>query len=117
MKINEKDQKIIDSLKIGKLVKSFMTIILEKNLISEKEIQNLMEKDYSKDTLYVIFPILKKVNNKISLKENGMINGNRRYYAQTIENNKTEYLLTNEWKEFHRENFVNWMKRKVSDLE
>ena len=31
-------------------------------------------------------------------------------------NNKTEYLLTNEWKEFHREDFVNWMKRKVKDI-
>jgi len=115
MKINDKDQDIIDSLKIGKLVKNFMTIILEKDLISENEIQNLLKKDYSKNTLNVIFPILKKVDNKISLKENGMINGNRRYYAKPIENNKTEYLLTNEWKEFHRENFVNWMKRKVKD--
>ena len=116
MEITQKDRKDIDSLKIGKLVKSFMTVILEKGLISENEIQNLLKKEYSKFTFNVIFPILKKVDYKISLKENGMINGNRRYYAKPIENNKTEYLLTNEWKEFHREDFVNWLKRKVKDL-
>ena len=116
MEISEKDQKIIDDLKIGKLVKNFITIILEKELISENEIENLLKKDYSKLTFNVIFPILKKIDYKIPLKENRMINGNPRYYAKPIMNNKTQYLLTNEWKEFHREDFVNWMKRKVKDI-
>lgn len=116
MEITEKDQKIIDNLKIGKLVKSFMTIILEKELISDNEIEKLTQKEYCKENLNVIFPILKKLNNKISLKENRIINGNQRYYAHPIINNNTKYLLTNEWKEFHRENFVNWLKIKVKNI-
>jgi hypothetical protein len=117
MEISEKDQKIINDLKIGRLVKTFMTIILEKELISENEIENLMQKEYCKENLNVIFPILKKLNNKISLKENRIINKNQRYYANPIVNNNTKYLLTNEWKEFHRENFVNWLKIKVKNIE
>ena len=115
MKITEEEKQAIDKVKIGKLVKNLMTLILEKDLISENEIQNLLKKDYSKFTFNVIFPILKKVDEKTSLTENAMINGNRRYYAKPIENNKTEYLLTNEWKEFHREDFVKWLERKVKD--
>lgn len=115
MEISEETQKTIDSLKIGKLVNNLMTKILENNLISETEIQNLLQKDYSKFTFNVIFPILKKVDDKIPFKENRMINGNPRYYTKSIENNDTEYLLTNEWKEYNRENFVNWLKRKVKD--
>jgi len=116
MEISESEKKELDKLKIGKLVKNTMSIILEKDLISENEIQNLLKKDYSKFTFNVIFPILKKVDKKISLKENGLINGNPRYYAKPIENRETEYLLTNEWKEYNREDFMNWLKRKVSDL-
>ena len=116
MEISGKDQKWFDSLKIGKLVHNLMTIILQKDLITENEIKNLLEKEYSKFNFNVIFPILKKVDNNIPLKENRMINGNQRYYANPIKNNEIEYLLTNEWKEFHRENFVNWLKRKVKDI-
>lgn len=115
MEITEKDKEILDNMKIGKLVKNLMTIILEKDLITETEIQNLQKKEYSKLTFNVIFPLLKRVDNKFSLKENGMINGNPRYYSKSIENNKTEYLLTNEWKEYNRENFMIWLKRKVKD--
>ena len=115
MEITEKDKKNLDSLKIGKLVKNLMTIILEKDLITETEIQNLQKKEYSKFTFNVIFPLLKKVDEKLSLKENGMINGNPRYYSNPIKNKKTEYLLTNEWKEYNREDFMIWLKRKVKD--
>jgi len=45
-----------------------------------------------------------------------MINGNPRYYVKPIENRKTQYLLTNEWKEYNREDFMSWLKRKVTDL-
>ena len=115
MKIKEEEKKEIDKVKIGKLVRNLMILILEKDLITKNEIDNLLQKDYSKFTFNVIFPILKKVDKKISLTENAMINGNRRYYAKPIENNKTEYLLANEWKEFHREDFIKWLKRKVKD--
>lgn len=116
MKIPENDQKIIDNLKIGKLVKTFITIILEKELISENEIESLLKRDYSKLTFNVIYPILRKVDYTIPLKENRIINGNPRYYSKPIKFKKTEYFLTNEWKEFHREDFLNWLKRKVKDL-
>ena len=116
MEITENDKKNLDNLKIGKLVNSLMVIILEKNLISDNEIQNLQKKDYSKFTFNVIFPILKKVDEKISLKDNGLINGNPRYYSKPIEANKVQYLLTNEWKEYNREDFMIWLRRKVKDL-
>jgi len=116
MDLKENEKKELDKLKIGQLVRSMMTIILERDLISEIEIQNLLKKDYSKFNFNVIFTILKKVDKKIPLKDNLLINGNPRYYAKPIENRKTEYLLTNEWKEYNREDFMNWLKRKVSDL-
>ena len=44
MDISESEKKGLDKLKIGKLVKNTMSIILEKDLISENEIQNLLKK-------------------------------------------------------------------------
>lgn len=116
MEITENEKKNLDNLKIGKLVKNLMVIILENNLVTDVEIENLQKKDYSKITFNVIFPLLKKVDEKTSLRENGMINGHPRYYVTPIESNKVQYLLTNEWKEYHRDDFINWLRRKVKDL-
>jgi hypothetical protein len=115
MEISENDKKGLENLKIGKLVNNLMTLILQKELISDMEIQNLEKKDYSKFTFNVIFPLLKKVDSNISLKENGLIKGRPRYYANPIEYKNVQYLLTNEWKEYHREDFMNWFQRKVKD--
>lgn len=116
MEIPENNKKVFDNFKIGKLVNNLMSIILEKELISDMEIQNLQKKDYTKLTFNVIFPLLKKVDTNISLKENVLIKGRPRYYVNPIEYKNVQYFLTNEWKEYHREDFMNWLRRKVKDL-
>jgi hypothetical protein len=115
LKISEKEKKYFDNLKIGVLVKTLVKLILENDSITDLEIENLQKKDYSKNNFNVIFPILKKVDINKLIKEDRLINGNPRYYANPIENKKKHYLLTNEWKEFHREDFMIWLKRKVKE--
>lgn len=116
MKLSESDKKGLNELKIGKLVQNIMTITLNEKLISELELTKLQDKEYSKFTFDVIFPILKKVNMKISIKENTLINGYQRYYIKPIEYNGVQYILTNEWKEFNRSDFMKWIERKLKDL-
>ncbi len=102
-------------MKIGKLVNNLIPTIIEKGLISDNEIENLQKKEYSKITFNVTFPLLKKVDKKLSLRENIMVNGYPRYYEKPIETNKVQYLLTNEWKEYNRDDFMNWLRKKVKN--
>ncbi len=101
--------------KIGYLVRNSIPTILKRNLISQSEIEKLQESQYSKFTFDVNYPVLKKVNEKLSILENRTINDHTRYYAYPIESNNIKYLYTCEWFERSQEDFIKWLRRKVTD--
>ncbi len=115
MKFSESDKKNLNDLKIGKLVLTVMNFALNEKLISELELIKLQDKEYSKFTFDVIYPILKKVNPRKSIKENTLVNDYQRYYIKPIEFNGVQYILTNEWKEYNRTDFMKWVERKIKD--
>ena len=108
----EANKNLIES-KIGEIIKKFMPYILENNLISENEIKNLENPIYSKDTFNVNYPILKRYDKSIPKKDNIKLNGGPRYYSKPIKYNSTEFFLTNHWYDYYKENFIDWMKRKI----
>jgi len=115
MKISKEVLSIFKSEKIGNLVRSTLPIILEENLISQSEIEKLQKYEYSKMVFDMNYPILKKVNENLSIKENREINYYSRYYSTPIWNNESRYLITSEWYERNKEDYINWLKRKVKD--
>jgi len=116
MKFTKSDYETFEKRKIGELAKPLITIILEKNLISKIEIENLQKAEYSKSIFNVNYPILKKNNKNLSLKENIEFNGGNRYYVEPIKNGENEFFITNHWYDYHKEDFIIWLKRKVTDL-
>ena len=103
----------LNKRKIGKLVKATLPLILSENLITESEIINLQKEDYCKITLDMNYPILKKVDNKLSIIENRTVNDHTRYYAGVFKNNGEEYLISSEWYERNLEDYIKWLKRRV----
>ncbi|MDO9260331.1 MAG: hypothetical protein Q7U08_00110 [Flavobacteriaceae bacterium] len=99
--------------KIGKLVRETLPIILLEKLIPETEIKKLQEDNYSKFTFDMNYPILKKIDTKLSILENRMTKDHTRYYAEVFENGDDLYLITSEWYERNLEDYIKWMKRKV----
>jgi hypothetical protein len=103
----------LKKLKIGVLVRSTLPIILENALISDIEINKLTTMDYSKIVFDMNYPILKKINNNFSIKENRLVGEYTRYYAEPIDCNNTSYLVSSEWYDRSQEDYIRWLKRKV----
>ena len=101
----------LEKMKIGEIIQTLLPTFLNEGLITKYEILKLQDKEYSKITFGVNYPILKKVNQEISLKENRYINGYPRYYARKILINEKEFILTQEWLDSNKENFINWFKK------
>lgn len=115
IKINKVDKKIIsqvipisDEIKIGKLVKNTFKKLFDHNKLSDKEIINLTDKQYSKSVFDVNFPILIEVDNGVEKSLQRKINGigNDRYYAYLFNG---KYFLCNDWYEKDREKFQQWL--------
>ena len=107
-------EKELKKSKIGILVRSTLPILLTENLLSESEIKKLQEATYSKLTFDMNYPVLKKINPKLSLDENRMVNYYTRYYSGIYDNDNGEYLISSEWYERNLEYYIKWLKRKVS---
>ena len=115
MKISKELLSVFKSDKIGNIVRNTLPFILENNLISQNEIEKLQKDEYSKMIFDMNYPILKKVNENLPLEENRSVNYHTRYYSDPVGNNDTRYLITSEWYERNKEDYINWLKRKVKD--
>ena len=95
---------------IGNYVKSQFINAFEKNLLTEKVILNLQDKEYSKRVFSLSsFPIIKKFDTNISIKEQRFINGHARFYDLVLAFNKEQYLLCSQWMyEKHFEKLKAW---------
>jgi hypothetical protein len=113
MDLSEKRLAEFQKMKIGALVRSTLPELLEKELISQLEIEKLQKEDYSKFTFDVNFPILKKVDKTKSVLENRTVNEYTRYYANPVKSFGDAYLITSEWYEGSLDDYIKWLKRKV----
>ena len=97
------------NMKIGEIAKQILHNRLSKG-ISEQELMNLQNAEYSKQFLGVNYPVLAKsryVNDK-----NG--NPHSRYYAKQVKINNKLFFLCSEWYETPANNdrpyLINWLK-------
>ncbi|UMB60647.1 hypothetical protein MHL31_00195 [Lutibacter sp. A80] len=103
----------LKKLKIGIMVRATLPLILKLELITDLEIERLQKSDYSKMTFDLNYPVLKKVDEKISIVENRTIGKYTRYYAKPQKNKNSHYLITSEWYDLNQEDYIRWLKRKV----
>lgn len=103
----------LNKLKIGILVRATLPQILESELISEIEVRKLTQEDYSKMIFDMNYPVLKKVDENKSIKENRTVGDYTRYYAEPYEFKNFRYLISSEWYDRNQEEYIRWLKRKV----
>jgi hypothetical protein len=89
--------------KIGQIVRDAFDLFSEKQLLSEKIIEDLQQSDFSKKTFGIAFPVLVNSEDK-RFDEKGVC----RYYASPYELNGKEYYLCNHWFEKQKDAFLKW---------
>lgn len=87
----------LNALKIGILVRATLPQVLEMELISESEIKKLQNPEYSKMIFDMNYPILREIDENLSILENRKEEGYTRYYADPVICGKSKYLITSEW--------------------
>jgi len=96
-----------EKLKIGKLVRTKMDELIDNDLLSDQEIEKLQRPDYSRATLHIQYPLLRRVLHSDP-------NNIPRYWAgkKTIRGN--EYFICSEWYEQPNNNdrpyFLAWYR-------
>jgi len=92
-------------VKIGKLSEKVFEKLLTKELVSEDEINNLLDKEYSKKTFGIYYPVL-----ALSRDDNRGNSPQIRYKSQAYKYKDKEYYLTREWYEENKERLIKYVK-------
>jgi hypothetical protein len=96
----------LKEMKIGVLVRSVLTAMLQNHEISKDEIELMQTERYSKDTFHIQYPLLRKAS---------LSNGEKvlRYWAGAIEAYGERYFICSEWFEVPQNNdrlfFMKWL--------
>ncbi|MCM3665837.1 hypothetical protein M3204_15570 [Mesobacillus subterraneus] len=101
---------IDSSKKIGVLVRTTIDDIIKRGLLTPNKIVMLQDERYCKETFDINFPMLKKVDWKISLFNQRKINGYDRYWAEPVTIQNEKFLICKEWYERNKPKFIMWVK-------
>lgn len=89
--------------KVGKIAQRMLREVLESGNISEDEVKLLLEKEYSKRTFNINYPLLVKER---------LPQDRVRYYKMPLNIQGTEYFLCSQWFEWDRSHLLNWISSK-----
>lgn len=99
-------------IKIGAFVRSSFERLIANDLLTEREVECLQRKDYSKKTFNLNYPFIKEVDYKVDISDQKKVNGAPRFYTNTYLIRGIEYLLCNDWYENpSRSYFDAWLRR------
>lgn len=101
-KIEVSGQADFGEMKIGAIARTLLRRSLETHTFSDEEISRLQDKDYSKDTFGLQFPLLMKAESVSAPKID-------RYYAKPVEINETFYFICSEWYDKSRPMLLTWI--------
>jgi hypothetical protein len=87
--------------------------ILELELLSDLEVRKLTTDDYSKINLDMNYPVLKLIDERLTILENRTIGEYTRYYAKPYQFKDSRYLISSEWYDRNQEDYIRWLKSKV----
>lgn len=99
-----------DEVKIGALVRNTLPDLVRDMLIDDVELNRLLQYDYSKSHFDLNYPMLRKIDESISIKENRMVGDYPRYYSQPVlKISGSRYLITSEWYERNKSYYIHWL--------
>jgi hypothetical protein len=98
------EKRTVDGMKIGQYVQNTFRKLFENNLLSNSDIENLQNKEYSKKIFNQNFEVLRS--------KGRILTDNLeypRYYRKELFGEN--YYLTSEWYEYHWDCFLNWIRK------
>lgn len=96
--------------KIGKYVRQTLRQLSDKqHFFTDKEITEMLSKQWSKEILGIDYPLLKKYKEDESISTQIKEGIYRRYWKEVFEFNGMKFLATNQWHKRHREPFMRWI--------
>ena len=101
-KIEVSGQTDFGEMKIGAIARTLLRHSLETYAFSDEEISCLQDKNYSKDTFGLQFPLLRKTESASAPKI-------ERYYAKPVEINGAFYFICSEWYDKSRPMLLTWI--------
>ena len=102
------DEAFFLNKKIGAMVKEAFSYFSQNNVLSEEDLNNLMDRDYCRKNLGCAFAVL-------TLKDNDIYDsrGRLRYYKDKVKINAVEYYLCKEWFENDRKYAAPWLRSRI----
>ena len=95
----------LQDMKVGKLSELIFEKLLTEELIDDEEVARLLDKEYSKKTFGIYYPVLARN------REDNKGQGEQVRYKKTPYTYKgTDYYLTREWFEQNKENLLTYVK-------
>ena len=104
--INPSDEPLLE-IKIGVIARTVFRNVLKSGKVPKDEIERMQDKDYSKKTFGIQYPVLQKTNNPNSKKPEN-------YYAKPVKIADNYYFICSEWYETLANNdrpyLMKWLK-------
>lgn len=98
------------SPKVGKYIKSKLLDFFNANSLSVEQINEMCSRNWSRSTLKLDFSLLKEINSNKSIQEQIKVNGNNRYWKETVNILGRKYVICSQWYENQRVYFDKWIK-------
>lgn len=95
--------------KIGSYVKNALIKLFLSNSFSASMIDDMCTIVWSKQYLKLGYPLLKVIDNSADIHEQIKINGNNRYWKESICINGRSYVMCSQWFESQRSVFNDWL--------
>ena len=94
----------------GVLVRRSMKLLIKNKKLSDETIDQLTDNEYCKETFDIDFQMLKKIEEGTSLSDQRNVDGDSRYWAETIYINGEKYFICNDWTEKNKVKYENWLE-------
>lgn len=108
--VNNADIKTENVDKIGVYVQNSLEHLIEKDLLSEDLIENMLDRTWSKEVFHLSYPLLIKINPQKDIKEQIVDEkGRSRYWVKTYTVHGENYCVCNDWYEKNRKYFEDFL--------
>lgn len=99
----------LEQFKPGVLAKVGLLLSFHSPLFTEEQLALLLSEEDTKRIFHFSFPLLRP------LEEGTEINGNRRYWSESVELFGKKYLISKEWFDYNRKLIISWLRQMEVD--
>jgi hypothetical protein len=107
---------VLRSKPVGIIAKQYLGQVLENGDLDVEIIKFLQDKNYSKNTFDINYPIIKRIKSSLPTIEESIDHlGRNRYYAKPLKIYGSYYLLTSQWYDRNKTYLIKWLMNHSSE--